>query len=500
MAPIGDLHPRTRTLLFTTGAVALLVAVTAAAFVLAKRAREANAWVSHTHEVRDQVDAAMLALIGEESSQRGYLLTGDDTFLTWGPGAEERFRESVTRLQALVGDNPAELERARNLQAVGERRLAVLKALTAERQRGKFGPTNDALAAALAPGRELMKDVRAIVGQMQREEARLLAERDAAYKQIERWFLAGLLAAAAILLALGAGLVLIQRDLDNRERLEHRLLEEKRDRDRLIVDLARINGDLEASEAYQQQVMAIVSHDLRNPLSAIAMNAAILAKGERMTEERRLKTVARITSSAARMGRMIEDLFDYTVATVGKGIPIRPRDADVAAIASEAVNETRAGAPGRVLNLEVAGNLQGVWDPDRLHQVLQNLLGNALKYGDPAAAIEVRCVELAGGESIEIDVDNRGEAISPELLPHVFDAYRRGPGAGRHSLGLGLYIVRRIVEAHQGTILVTSSVEAGTRFAVRLPRKSVPMPVVAAVANATKALGGEPRSDRGTAA
>jgi signal transduction histidine kinase len=229
--------------------------------------------------------------------------------------------------------------------------------------------------------------------------------------------------------------------------------------------------ELRATEAYQRQVMAIASHDLRNPLSAIAMNAAILARADSLPDDRRVKTATRITSSASRMGRMIEDLFDYTAAALGKGIPVRLRTCDLGVIADDAVNEARAAHAGREFSLRKQGDLRGTWDPDRLHQVLQNLLGNAVKYSAAGTAVAVTCATVPDGKALDLSVENQGEPIAPEFLPHVFEAYRRGPGAGRHSLGLGLYIVRRIVDAHSGTITVRSARGEGTCFTVRLPKQ-----------------------------
>jgi signal transduction histidine kinase len=200
------------------------------------------------------------------------------------------------------------------------------------------------------------------------------------------------------------------------------------------------------------------------------MNAAILARAESIGDDRRVKTAARITSSAARMGRMIEDLFDYTAAALGKGIPVRYRAVDLSTVVEEAVSEARAAFAGREFLLRREGSLQGIWDPDRMQQVLQNLLGNAVKYSPAATPIAVTAVEAPEAAAVDLIVHNGGEIIAPELLPHVFDAYRRGPGGGRHSLGLGLYIVRRIVEAHGGLISVTSTRAEGTRFQIRLPK------------------------------
>ncbi len=231
--------------------------------------------------------------------------------------------------------------------------------------------------------------------------------------------------------------------------------------------------ELRSRETYQKQIMAIASHDLRNPLSAITMNAGILSRLTPMTDDRRIKTANRIGSSAARLARMIDDLFDYTLATLGKGIPLRVASADLAIIAKDAAAESRFAHPGREVQLKTQGDLQGMWDADRLHQVLQNLLSNAMKYGDPADPIRVDCHEADDEASVVCSVFNQGEPIAAALLPHIFDAYRQGADAGRQGLGLGLHIVRRILDAHQGTVAVTSSRE-GTWLTFHLPRTTTP--------------------------
>jgi len=244
------------------------------------------------------------------------------------------------------------------------------------------------------------------------------------------------------------------------------------------VDVLGDVTDLVAAENYQQQIMAIATHDLRNPLSAITTNAGVLARPGEMPEEKRQKRAAGILASAKRMTRMIEDLFDYTNATLGRGIPVVFQSANLGTICNEAAAETRAAFPDREINLERTGDLTGNWDADRLHQVLQNLVGNAFKYGDPTRpvllTVTADTVPQIGNELVEgvtLEVFNHGTPIDESLLPHIFDAYRRGAVHSQRSLGLGLYIARRILDAHQGTITVTSSLTDGTRFRVHLPKK-----------------------------
>jgi signal transduction histidine kinase len=120
---------------------------------------------------------------------------------------------------------------------------------------------------------------------------------------------------------------------------------------------------------------------------------------------------------------------------------------------------------------------RGVWDKERLAQVVSNLIGNAIEHGKPGGAIEVRL--RSEGDGVRLEVHNQGAAIPAELLPSIFDPFRRQQRAGQKSegLGLGLYICRELVRAHGGEIAVQSTDEAGTTFTVRLPRKRPPPPL-----------------------
>jgi signal transduction histidine kinase len=235
----------------------------------------------------------------------------------------------------------------------------------------------------------------------------------------------------------------------------------------MLDDVTEFSG----TKAHQQTAVEIASHDLRNPLSVILVNALILSRAESIADERRTKTADRIVSSVNRMNVMIEDLLDYTLANLGKGIPIRRRNADLSVVATKIVNEARAGYAGRNLVFKSQGNLRGLWDVDRLQRVFQNLLGNTLKYSDPNSAVVFGFAEVLDPSSVEIRFENPGVPIGSERILHLFNTSEFALGDGVDSLGLGLYVARRIVEAHQGNISLTSSIQEGTRFTVSLPKR-----------------------------
>jgi signal transduction histidine kinase len=223
---------------------------------------------------------------------------------------------------------------------------------------------------------------------------------------------------------------------------------------------------------FEQQLIGIVSHDLRNPLSAILLGAAALARREEL-DERSLKAVLRIQSSAERGVRMVKDLLDFTQARLGGGIPVHRRPFDMHTFTLQVVEEVQASFPERDIGVRAEGSGQGIWDADRLAQVVTNLVSNALKYSPGGTPVTVRTRGEEG--QLVLEVHNLGAPVPPEALGRLFQPMQRassqGDSSGR-SVGLGLYIVKHVVDAHRGTITVKSTEAEGTTFTVRLPRAS----------------------------
>ncbi|MCY1017733.1 PAS domain-containing protein [Pyxidicoccus sp. MSG2] len=240
-----------------------------------------------------------------------------------------------------------------------------------------------------------------------------------------------------------------------------------------ITEPKRLSAEMRARADFERQLIGIVSHDLRNPLSAITLAVSVLLQRSGL-DERMERHVQRIHRSAERATRMIRDLLDFTRARQGGSLPLFPRPVDLHEVVHAVVDEVQAASPGRRIHSEHAGSGAGTWDPDRLAQVLSNLVGNALQYSPPDTS--VRVVARGGEHGVELEVHNQGTPIPPEQLPRIFEPLERGveraEDRGGRSIGLGLYIVRSIVQAHGGTVEVTSTAEAGTTFTVRLPRQA----------------------------
>jgi PAS domain S-box-containing protein len=239
----------------------------------------------------------------------------------------------------------------------------------------------------------------------------------------------------------------------------------------------RLRAEAQQRVDFEEKLIGIVGHDLRQPLQAISMSAQVMLARSSL-EGRTLASVNRILHSSERAGRMLRDILDFTQARLGGGIPLTRAPADVAEVARTAAEDATVAAAHesqRRVDVSVQGDGHGEFDTDRLRQVLDNLLANALAYGDPHAPVRV-AVDGRGEREVVLRVHNAGEPIPAELMPHLFEPMRRGTSlAGkRRSVGLGLFIVQHLVQSHGGSIEVESAQGAGTTFTVRLPRHAAP--------------------------
>jgi signal transduction histidine kinase len=217
-------------------------------------------------------------------------------------------------------------------------------------------------------------------------------------------------------------------------------------------------------------LVGIVSHDLRNPLQAIRLNAGLGLRGVEPGTPiaRRLE---RIVASSERAARMIDDLLDLTRVRETGGLPVDPKLVNLHELTSKMVGEVLDTRPERQVAHDIQGDGWGVWDADRLAQVIQNLVANALQHTTEDTPV---CVTTRGEDRyVVLEVHNGGPPIPQEELATLFEPFKRTQRKrhGAHSgLGLGLYITALIVAAHGGSVDVRSNHEQGTTFAVRLPR------------------------------
>jgi signal transduction histidine kinase len=230
-------------------------------------------------------------------------------------------------------------------------------------------------------------------------------------------------------------------------------------------------------EHAQHLFLAILGHDLRNPLNTTVVASSLLMHMPDLAPQH-ARVVARIHRSGLRMGRLVDDLVDYTRPHLGSTLPMTLTRSNMETICRAAVDELRLGHPGRTILVEADAQLDGIWDDGRITQVLSNLLGNALQHGAQETPVSMR-IE-SGASDIAVHIHNHGKPIEPRAMATMFDPLVRfadpqaQPHGAEKSLGIGLYIARAIVEAHGGRIEVSSQAEHGTTFSVRLPRAPPP--------------------------
>jgi len=181
-----------------------------------------------------------------------------------------------------------------------------------------------------------------------------------------------------------------------------------------------------------------------------------------------------IKHGALHMASMVSDLLELVRSRLGKSLPIEPASMDLATLTHEAIAQACAGNPECDPTVKIEGDTHGVWDASRLGQLLQNLIGNAMQHGTNKREVTVTLTGMP--DSIRLTVHNYGVPIAEDAIGTIFDPLVRSAdevvGQPSTSLGLGLFIVKEVVDAHKGTIEVSSSEAAGTLFTVVLPRKA----------------------------
>ncbi|MHC8315157.1 PAS domain-containing sensor histidine kinase [Pseudomonas sp. LB3P31] len=267
------------------------------------------------------------------------------------------------------------------------------------------------------------------------------------------------------------------RDKYERELLHARKHAEALVNEKTATEAALKQAQAELSDAYDkaqrraqfaEQMVAIVSHDLKNPLTAIKMAADMLARSERTARESKL--LGHISQSSERAQRMIADLLDFALARVGQGLGISIAPADLHHITHLSVDELRVAFPAANLTHRESGSGTALLDADRVQQIIGNLVANAVAYGDPQQPITI--TSRREDHAAIVSVHNEGPAIPQSLIDVLFEPMTRGTESDSdvRSVGLGLFIVREIAKAHGGNVAVKSSVEGGTEFSVYFPQ------------------------------
>ena len=258
--------------------------------------------------------------------------------------------------------------------------------------------------------------------------------------------------------------------------------DEQRRLARLVVAL-RDDRARERTERSRADLVSTVAHELRSPLTSVkGFTATLLAKWERFTDEHKRLMLQTVNADADRVTRLLAELLDVSRIDAGR-LEMRTQVVDVAAtVRKVAAGRVAAGEPEDRFDVRVEDGLPETWaDPDKVEQVVANLVENALRHGAGTVTLSVRPVPLggtagtSGGTGTEVTVTDQGEGVPDDVAARIFTRFWRGGDRG--GTGLGLYIVKGLVEAHGGSVAVERGEGGGARFRFVLPAGAPPYEV-----------------------
>jgi PAS domain S-box-containing protein len=237
---------------------------------------------------------------------------------------------------------------------------------------------------------------------------------------------------------------------------------------RMLLEQRAALAEKARTQEFQERFLAILGHDLRNPLASIDMGMGLLR--DQTSDPAIIRVLGRMQSSSNRMTRMITQILDLTRSRLMDGLDLELQLMDLRETLSKIVDELRTAHPASAIEL-LAPSARILGDPDRMEQVFSNLIGNAILHGDSSRPVVIRA--QVEDQTVIVSIHNEGEPIPEELKPKLFDPFRRGERESRTArtagLGLGLYISWEIIRGHGGSVEVDSTAERGTTFLVKIP-------------------------------
>jgi signal transduction histidine kinase len=421
------------------------------------------AWITRTHEVRQQLRDLLVDLTTAETAVRGFLLTDDEELLAPFQEVRGAIEPMLKQLARLTRDNPAQQVRLTLLTEQIDRKLEVLDRAVATQQARGAAITRP--IAANGDGRRSMSEIRRLITELDAEESNQLAERSLQTgTRFRRSVNAEILSGVAAVSLLIFVAFIVNRQLSERAETNN-ALRESESRYRTAAAAA------EHANVLKDEFLAILSHELRTPLNAVLgwtqMLRAGTVKGPTID-----RAVSAIDRNARAQQRLVEDLLDVSRIVTGK-FDVELKPLHLATVVGAAVDAARPTALelGIDLQVRIIGSPIVNGDMYRAQQAVGNLLSNALKFTPRGGHVYVDLT--TDGKAATLVVQDSGRGIKADLQPFIFDRFRQGDSTTtrEHSgLGLGLAIVRHIVELHGGKVTVASDGEnQGATFTVIWP-------------------------------
>jgi signal transduction histidine kinase len=430
---------------------ALLMLSAALTYYNTQRLDENADRVAHSHEVLALTSEVLLALLDAEAAEQGYLITFKDEVLQPSEDALARLGLRLAALKDKTEDNSRQQVWIKKLEDMSNERVALHKEVIDLRRKRERA---EAIFAVLNKSRATMGGIRKLIARMQTEERDLLQDRER--RSSRAYYVAvatGLLTAIVGLVLFGAFVWQLKGSLS-----AHRQAQEA----------------LEEADRRKNAFLATLAHELRNPLTPIRASVELLqhvkGKAELLEQARGI-----LERQLGQLIRLVDDLFDISRITRGK-VQVRKKRIELAEAVQVAVEAARPNIAASAHKFTVQMPSELIYlnaDPNRLTQIVSNLLNNAARYTEKGGCISLT-VQRQGNEAL-LSVKDNGRGIAPEHLPHIFEMFAQvgsdsNPQTSQSGLGIGLALVHGLVELHGGSVEAHSAgIGAGSEFLVRLP-------------------------------
>jgi len=460
--------------------------------------QEARELEKHSQSIISNLDDVVTYTADLETATSGFIALGSDAYLEPFTRGKAGLKRNVSELRGLLAGDEARLSEIDQLEVLIGNKLDFEENKIELRRRDGFDQTAPLLGKT--GGIAITEQVRALVDKLKNEEIAIQQDHE---RRLDVNFnlsiLSLILSTIAGVAALIAAYVLVVLEIRKRRSAEESLVDvnrglEKRieertaelqeanehltesasERERLLVNEQSARKEAEVANRLRDEFMATVSHELRTPLNSILGWARLLRSGE-LDAEKSEKAVNTIVKNSETQNRLIEDLLDAARIISGK-LDLEHDPVSVGEVVMHSIETVRPSADAKsiLINLDVETGDDPVitGDKDRLQQVVSNLLTNAVKFTQANGKIQINLTTENG--FVVLNVVDTGAGISADFLPNVFERFRQDPATIRKSggLGLGLAVVRNLVEMHGGSVSAASAGEnQGSTFTVRLPRR-----------------------------
>ena len=450
-----------------------------------------------TQNTVSKLDEILRLTLDVDAAVSGFIITGNDTYLTPYETAKPKIAQNIAQLRAMMADTPSELGDVQKLETSTAEYIAQADGKIERRKTEGFDAT--ILSLGNSSERSITANIRSSIDRLKTAELNRLEEQEKSLDQnFYRTIWVLIVGCLSGIFALGLANLVVSREIRKRRSAETALTEANRELevriDERTEELEKVNESLrlvaseredllkkeqsarreaEIANRLRDEFMATVSHELKTPLNSILGWARMLKTGD-LDEAQVAKALGTIIKNSETQNRLIEDLLDVARIISGKLVlelePVNP---------SELIHDTIESIQplAQAKKIEVVEDLRNYGEPltisgdrNRLTQVFTNLLTNAVKFTPEGGRIDVR-LEARDG-NLSVSVKDNGIGITPDFLPKVFERFRQDVSGATNNggLGLGLAIVRQLVEMHGGSVQVRSEgVDQGSEFTVELP-------------------------------